>query len=669
MKYFFTSFLLFFSLLIYAQYASVIDSIEQEVRNSSGIERCKQVIKLFRAFENQIPEGIYEFPGTYHQYVHECILIAESKNELNLLNSLKISKAALELREGQQLEVIKLVNEVLASGLPLSLADSLDAYVFLSGTYYDLGFYEKALDMTPTKLNVAKQLKRSDVIIETTADVAFTYYKLKVYELAAINYRKLVNIYIADNNFYMAASHSNNLGLVYSHWGKFDSALIIYNKAKEYAFKNYGIHKNDIKQEFFLGLIDGNIGEVYLELGKYDKAIKLLERDVAASKHFGNFLNVSNSLKTIGKAYQLKGNPAVALMYVDSASHILASKGILTLKSQIEIEELKAHVLIDLKDFEQSSLIHHNLIDLKDSLQSIENSKRALISNSVFQVYQKENELIGERANLVEAEIRHFKDIQYRSILYAITIVLLLSVIHIAIILKKKNKLNKLLQSRSQEIEDQKIQIGNNLAEKEALLKEIQHRVKNNLQVISGIIQLQLSNFKDPDIQRVMEECQSRIKAMAIIHQQLYKQGDDLRYISFNAYLKDLTTQIASSFKQKSRKIAIEIDAKNIHFNVNTAIPLGIIINELVSNSFKYAFEDRSEGIISISIIKEKEHQYLLTVKDNGVGLAAGFDLAKVSSLGLKLVIILSKQLEGDFDFVSTDGTIFCISFKDNVAV
>ncbi|MFK5894797.1 MAG: histidine kinase dimerization/phosphoacceptor domain -containing protein [Pseudomonadota bacterium] len=662
-------FLLFCSLISQGQHTEILDSLEHKVMMSEGVERCQQLVKLFRAFENQPDVGGMPFPESYYTYVDECITIAESENEINLLNSLRISKAALYIRDGKHIPVIELINTVLATNMPLNVTDSMDAYVFLMRSYIHLGLYDKALKNAMVKAQLAQRLGRLDVVIENNTEIASVYYNMGVFDLARLYFLKNLGYHLVDSNYYMIANNYNNLGLTHTKLGNLDSALIQYNNAKTYALKYYEKHTNNPRKDFFLSLIDGNMGEVYIAKGKYNLGIKLLQKDIASSRRFGYFDNVANCYVQLSMCYQLKNNPVTALKYIDSAYNILNKQEILTSNKIISVGERKAHILLDLKDFEQAAFLFHDIYKLKDSLQSDENRKNALISNSAYQVYEKENELKLHKVNLIEAETRHKLDMQQRNILYLLVFVLFTFAGLSFFAFKQKKKDHRQLKSQKQEIESQKKLIESNLDEKELLLKEIQHRVKNNLQVISGMLQLQASNFDDPEVCRVMEEGQARIKAMAIIHQQLYQKGDNLKYISFNSYLKDLTNQIAGSYKEISKKVTIEIDAENIQFDVKTAIPLGIIINELLSNAFKYAFNERKQGSINISIHPKGDHEYTLIVKDNGIGLPKDFNLNEVNSLGLKLVKILCKQMRGSFDFKNGEGSSFIISFKDNVTV
>ncbi len=212
--------------------------------------------------------------------------------------------------------------------------------------------------------------------------------------------------------------------------------------------------------------------------------------------------------------------------------------------------------------------------------------------------------------------------------------------------------------SKHQVEEDKKI-IEKSLAERESLLKEIHHRVKNNLQIIASLLYLQSGKFEDEDFKKVLEEGQGRVRSMALIHQKLY-ENEDLKSIPFGEYMKELVSEIRASFGM--RNIQLKIEAENIHFDVDTAVPLGLIVNEMATNAFKYAFLKKENGSISI-FLTESNGEYILNIKDDGSGIPEEIDIRKTKSLGLRLVRMLSQQLEGDFEFKSENGTSFKLKF------
>ncbi len=200
------------------------------------------------------------------------------------------------------------------------------------------------------------------------------------------------------------------------------------------------------------------------------------------------------------------------------------------------------------------------------------------------------------------------------------------------------------------------------LKEKEVLLKEIHHRVKNNMQVISSILNLQSRHIKDKHALKMFEDSQNRIKSMALVHEKLY-ESENLAGIDFAEYIRSMTSYLFSLYKI-GQAIGLNIDIKDILLDVNTAIPCGLIINELISNSLKYAFPEGIVGEICIQLFSDKDDKFTLIVKDNGIGFPKDLDFRETESLGMQLVIMLVEQLEGTIELDKSKGTNFKITFE-----
>ena len=207
-------------------------------------------------------------------------------------------------------------------------------------------------------------------------------------------------------------------------------------------------------------------------------------------------------------------------------------------------------------------------------------------------------------------------------------------------------------------------QIKASLEEKEVLLREIHHRVKNNLQVISSLLNLQSTYIKDREALGLFKESQERVKSMALLHEKLY-QARDLGKIDFGAYIRDLTATLFHSYGAQSREISFEILASEILLGIDTAVPCGLILNELISNCLKHAFPAGEPGKIRIDLSREGDRQFSLIVRDNGVGLPAGLDLESLPSLGLKIVKTLADQLSATLEVQQRNGTEFTIIFSE----
>ena len=203
------------------------------------------------------------------------------------------------------------------------------------------------------------------------------------------------------------------------------------------------------------------------------------------------------------------------------------------------------------------------------------------------------------------------------------------------------------------------------LQEKELLLREIHHRVKNNLQVISSLLSLQSRYRKDEQAIEMAQESQNRIKVMALIHEKLYR-SKDFANVEINDYIKSLVNDLFASYKVSTSRISLKMDIENISLGIDTAIPTGLIVNELVSNCLKYAFKPDKDGEIRISLRSLDDGEKELIVSDNGVGLPESLDIKKAESLGLRMITNLTERsLHGKVNINKINGTEFQIIFKE----
>jgi PAS domain S-box-containing protein len=206
-------------------------------------------------------------------------------------------------------------------------------------------------------------------------------------------------------------------------------------------------------------------------------------------------------------------------------------------------------------------------------------------------------------------------------------------------------------------------QIINSLEEKSVLLREIHHRVKNNMQIISSLLSLQSSTIENPEMKDIFNESQNRVRSMSMIHEQLY-QTDDLAKIDFNIYVNGLIKSLFQIYSSSQKHIEWDVNVEDVELDLETAIPCGLIINELVSNSLKHAFKDRFNGKISVKM-RKNNGLIILKVADNGVGIPDNFQIEKASTLGLKLVKTLVNQLEGALVIEIKNETSFNVTFKE----
>jgi PAS domain S-box-containing protein len=215
-------------------------------------------------------------------------------------------------------------------------------------------------------------------------------------------------------------------------------------------------------------------------------------------------------------------------------------------------------------------------------------------------------------------------------------------------------------------------QLAASLREKEVLLREIHHRVKNNLQVISSLLNLQADGISDQRTLDIIHDSQTRVEAIALVHEKLYR-SPDLARIDLNDYLQDLTAGLFSAYQASAKEIALHVNIPDVSFNLETAIPLGLVVTELLSNCLKHAFPPARAGTtaqptIHISVglpPADADDCYMLSIRDNGVGLSQEIDMRHMETLGLQLVTTLVEQLAGQLESHSNGGTEFRITFRE----
>jgi two-component sensor histidine kinase len=291
---------------------------------------------------------------------------------------------------------------------------------------------------------------------------------------------------------------------------------------------------------------------------------------------------------------------------------------------------------------------------LLDSNFSVSRIRQAEELQLTYQTQEKENQiaLLNQQAQLEQANLKQ------ATLAKNLTIIGIVAVLIIAGLLYRQNRLkqrnNNLVTQKNQ-------QLQHLVSEKEWLLKEIHHRVKNNLQIVMSLLHSQSEYIDNETALTAINDSQHRVHAMSLIHQKLYK-SENLSSIDMPIYIRELVSYLADSF-DTGQMIGFEYNLEPLEMDVSQAVPLGLILNEAITNSIKYAFPDKRRGTVSISLFNTAINQYLLTMADNGIGIASNFAKKKIGSLGMSLMQGLSEDLNGRFSIENNNGTIIKISF------
>ncbi len=223
--------------------------------------------------------------------------------------------------------------------------------------------------------------------------------------------------------------------------------------------------------------------------------------------------------------------------------------------------------------------------------------------------------------------------------------------------------LNYLVKEKTKELSESKNKLKKSLHDKDLLLQEIHHRVKNNLNIITSIITMQSYCIEDESILRHFQDMEYRILTLGLLHSQLYK-SKDFSNINMYDYLSQIINRLKEAYEEVSARVKIIYDMHDIYMNMDTAIPCGLLINEMVTNTFKYAFPGDRRGELGVGIVMNSEKRFQLTVYDTGVGAQEDVDIMSKRTLGMSLILMLVKQLDGAIDFSSTDGMRYNITFE-----
>ncbi|MFT5736969.1 MAG: two-component sensor histidine kinase [Maribacter sp.] len=562
-----------------------------------------------------------------------------------------------------------------------------------SQIYYDLGDYEKSLAITKSLYDEHSffELEIKTIILEL---MDTNYSKLELYErqfeIRSMKrelgltenimfydiysnlgqYRKAMKDYIAEQkslieegDFYARANYNNNVGNYLRLDKSVPTALSYFKKAN--AFMD--VYFNDIlsdrtEQELIAahvlkGKILGNIGKCHVLDKDYKKAISFLEESVETINKYnkGKFSSdlIENSLE-LAESYLQLNDFAKATDYLSEIDTPRKAANILKKNS------LYAAYYDRTGDYKSSSTYLKRNVRIRDS---IEDNNSKIINQQLTSVLNQNlensrNMLEKQKLALEKSRIDIIEKDKSISLVFISLVFTLLGFAGLVYAYLKSIKNQRL-------IAEQKHIIENALVEKDSLLKEIHHRVKNNLQMVSSLLSLQTKNTQSKAVIEALEEGKSRVKAMALIHQKLY-QNDDLSVIEMQSYIESLINSVQSVYKKGGHNINITIDAEGVELDIDRAIPFGLILNELVSNSFKYAFpNDEDDGKIYIHIRQLSGQEGFFEYTDNGVGLPEDTKERANSSMGIRLMNRLANQLQTNLNTDRTaDGVRFWFNFK-----
>lgn len=519
-------------------------------------------------------------------------------------------------------------------------------YASMAGVYKEMGSMPKSIEANlaakaiyekaDTSQLPAPQIRQLNGLKATLYNsMASTYKSMKEYEEADAYYQLAYNHMMQNQDNLIAGIILMNLGELQHIQQQYEEALSSLAKAQVL------IEQDTRKVPRQIAMVEVNVGNTALAMGDYEKAQIKYEAAIEKFQDPKDNRGLVLAYTGLGDLYlQLKDYPKAnnycqqAFTLADALSDISTQQK--SCECLYQTNKALGNSEAALRYFEESTAY-------KDSILNEENIKQFTALEMSYE-FEKEQELVELKA---QSSRRY-----YQTITGALSFVLIAAVV-IALLLYR---LSRTRRNANEQLQDKNAQISKALEEKEILLKEIHHRVKNNLQVISSLLSLQGRQVVDPIAQQAIQEGKNRVKSMALIHQDLY-QEENLVGVSAQSYIQKLTQSLVNSYQVSPDRIQVRTDIESIDLDVDTVIPLGLILNELISNALKYAFEEEQPGEIFVSL-KQKDQNLELKVMDNGKGLPTTFSPEKTTGLGYRLIQAFTKKLKGQLEMLpSTLGT------------
>ncbi len=540
--------------------------------------------------------------------------------------------------------------------------DSAIYYYNLSGNVYQqINHKEGYADVLTNKGFAYSKLARYTEALEYTHKGLDIYDSLHLLKKASNTYTNLGIIFQLNNDFEKALSNYQkaidtapdykknvkrslvNIATIYNKQHKYDSALSIYSMAQLAMEK-----ENDI---YGLSIIHNNIGDVYFSLKQYPKAADQFRKAIDYKKQINNKQGQAIASKNLAEVLLKMGNIKEANTWVIKSLEL--SKEVNSKKQILDALLLSAKINQEAGSHSTANKFYSDYILLKDSLDNAEQIKAI---EEIQEKYQSEHQL-KEIAQLEiqnkQSQLEMEKGNNQRNILLFVIVLILVFAVFLTYSILNNKKSQRILAQKNE-----LIQLA--LGDKETLLKEIHHRVKNNLQIISSLLSLQTRYISDEKAIQAVNEGKNRVKSMALIHQKLY-QKDNLTGIEMDDYIQNLVESLFVSYGISDGKIKFTTDIAPIRLDVDTAIPLGLILNELVSNALKHAFND--DGGELLIELKEQNKKLHFKIKDNGKGISDK-DKDKKEGFGLRLIDSLARKLKATVSLDSSQGTCYYIEVE-----
>ncbi len=619
-----------------------------------------------------------------------CFIVTNTKAQMDSLEQRLLESSAEE-----KVQIyIQLTNKYSRKNIPKAigfakrglevLKDSINKHsgllhVRLGNLYSDASKLDSAMYHYKETLRMAKSLNLNLSIGKSYHNIGVIYKRLGNYKEALDLYLKALKIYEDENKDNLIVGLSNNMGTLYSCTLKDDErANVYYQKAlklsekpenKTYRAhvlvnisemymrqKRYAIARKNLNEVLKISETHDNLGieitalnnlaQISIEEKKYNEAEKYAQSILDKTEITGYSEDKTLAYLTLANVYEQINNQQKAEESYKLALELANKINALPKLSEVyEAMHLYYHrKKEDAKSYQY--LVRYNTI--KDSLFNKEKNKQLKEIEARFDVASKDKELklLANQNKVKDLENKN----QRNTLLFLSLGIFLLALVIAGLVYayKSKQKTNKKLEEA--------------LNDNQILLKEVHHRVKNNLQIVSSLLNLQNQFSAKKSSVEIIQEIQNKIQAMAIIHERLYKSSD-LSTINLQSYLENLLSYFSTSYNLPEQNIQIKTNIDKIYLDMDHLVPCGLIINEIIANSIKYAFPNEKSGIITIEA-RQNNEICAIKIMDSGIGLPNDFKIENSPSLGMKLIQGLTKQIKGTVNIISNPGVSYTITFQ-----
>lgn len=609
----------------------------RDIIDTNVIDANKQLGFMFQEGKPDVAITYSRIALEKSKILNDSFRIAQSYKSIGIAYDIKGNADSCLWYLNRALEIFKLINR--PDYQSHTLTDKAMAY------YYK-GNYELALRNHLAALELRKMLGNDKHIAHSYNNIGLVYRSRKDYRNAVKFYKQSYRLKESINDENGMLNSLINVGAAFQTNGQFDSAYHYGLRALQLAKKINSTEDISASKE--------NIAASLVNLKRPDEAMKYLEETDKDSALLQNKRQLITHSETYGDMYLQKNDIASAMKHYQI--------GLQAAKSNNRLEAMEVFYRKLSRAFyrQDKYLDAYDFLDLSksisDTLLNTENSRQVNEMSAVYETAEKEGRiqnLSAENAlNISEAK-RRSRERNY----FIISSLLFLGLAAVAYKALTGNRKKK------EQLDKQNKIIEKSLAEKEILLREIHHRVKNNLQIVSSLLSLQSNYIKDEQALDAVKESRNRVQSMSLIHRNLY-QEDNLTGINVQVYIENLTDNLFESYNIQPGRIKLSKEIEPINLDVDTVIPIGLILNELITNSLKYAFAAGREGIIKV-ILKEQNENLYLSVYDNGIGLPPDFEPGAKKSFGHKMINAFLQKLKGEIKMYTEDGTKVDIVIKN----